>query len=88
MSRHHIMARRPYSVQVEQCLMADEHQQPDLAKTACGGRLKDTKGYPGATYRGERVYFCTNACLIAFEQDPDRFIAGEVEHPTDNERES
>jgi YHS domain-containing protein len=29
------------------------------------------------------VYFCTRACLRAFESDPDRFMAGEIEHPAD-----
>ena len=50
-------------------------------KTACGGRLKDPTGYPSAIYKGERIYFCKQACLRVFEQDPDPFMAGEVEHP-------
>ena len=50
-------------------------------KTACGGRLTDPANYPSAIYRGEQIYFCTWACLRAFERDPDRFMAGEVEHP-------
>jgi YHS domain-containing protein len=50
-------------------------------KTACGGGIKDPSQYPSAEYRGERVYFCTAACLRTFEQAPDRFMAGEVEHP-------
>ena len=54
-------------------------------KTACGGKLKDPTNYPNADYQGERVYFCTRACLRVFEQDPDAFIAGEVEHPTEDE---
>jgi len=52
--------------------------------TACGGRLKDPANYPQAVYHGKRVYFCTTACLRAFEQDPDRFMAGEIEHPDDD----
>ena len=54
-------------------------------KTACGGKLKDPTNYPNAMYRGERVYFCTRACLRAFESDPDRFVAGEIEHPTEED---
>jgi len=50
-------------------------------KTACNGKLKDPTNYPGRIYRGEMVYFCTPACLRVFEQDPDAFMAGEVEHP-------
>lgn len=55
--------------------------QAAKAKTACGGKLTDTTGYPSAEYRGEPIYFCTNACLRAFEQDPERFMSGEIEHP-------
>ena len=54
-------------------------------KTACGGGIKDPSKYPSAEYRGERVYFCTQACLRTFEQDPDRFMAGEIEHPIDED---
>ncbi|MHB8778150.1 MAG: hypothetical protein ACYC6R_10360 [Anaerolineales bacterium] len=49
-------------------------------KTACGGVLEDPTKYPSAMYRGERIYFCTRACLGVFKQDPDPFMAGEVEH--------
>lgn len=53
------------------------------AETACGGKLKNPEKYPSALYRDETVYFCTQACLDAFELDPDRFMAGEIEHPLD-----
>lgn len=56
-------------------------------KTACGGKLKDPSGFPSALYRGERIYFCTHACLRAFQGDPDRFMAGEVEHPIHEDEE-
>jgi YHS domain-containing protein len=64
--------------------LPDEPQIP-IARTACGGKLIDTKGYPSAIYRAEKVYFCTQACLRAFEQNPDAFMAGEIEHPIDDE---
>ena len=48
-------------------------------KTACGGKLDDPSKYPSAMYRGERIYFCTRACLRVFVQEPDLFMAGEVE---------
>lgn len=63
---------------------ANSSQSPQ-AMTACGGKIKDPDRYPGALYRGERIYFCTSACLRAFEADPDRFMAGEIEHPPDEE---
>lgn len=64
--------------------MAEEKGPTPEAKTACGGKLKDPKDFPSAMYRGERIYFCTRACLRVFEQDPDPFMAGEVEHPLDD----
>ena len=54
-------------------------------KTACGGKLEDPTKYSSAMYRGERVFFCTRACLRVFEQDPDPFMAGEVEHPLEED---
>jgi len=54
-------------------------------KTACEGKLTDPTNYPSAMYRGERVYFCTRACMRVFEQDPDLFMAGEIEHPMDED---
>jgi len=62
--------------------MEEKTQGPFLAQTVCGGKLKDTTGYPSAAYRGEQIYFCTRACLRVFEQAPDPFMAGEIEHPT------
>ena len=59
----------------------EENQKSYQAKTACGGTLTDTEGYPSAIYRGERIYFCTRACLRAFEQEPDRFMNGKIAHP-------
>ncbi len=63
----------------------DEPSQASIAKTACGGKLKDTTGYPSAIYRSEQVYFCTHACLHVFEQNSDAFMAGEIEHPIGDE---
>jgi len=51
--------------------------------TVCGGKIQDLEKYPSAVFHGERVYFCTAACLAAFETDPERFMAGEIEHPED-----
>jgi YHS domain-containing protein len=64
--------------------LSDESQQSPLAKTACGGLLDHPENFPSAMYRGERVYFCTTACLQAFIQNPDPFMAGEIEHPIDS----
>ncbi len=54
-------------------------------KTACGGKIKDPSKFPSADYRGERIYFCTRACLRVFEQDPDPFMEGKVEHPLEED---
>lgn len=53
----------------------------DPVKTVCGGTLIYPEKYPSAKYQGEQIYFCTNACLRVFKLDPEKFLAGEVEHP-------
>jgi YHS domain-containing protein len=62
-------------------IMNEIEEEARSAETACGGKLKDASGYPSAEYQGRKVYFCSQACLNAFLGDPDRFMAGEVEHP-------
>lgn len=54
-------------------------------QTACGGVIKNPSLYPSAEYQGKQVYFCTAACLRAFKAAPDSFMAGEIEHPLDEE---
>ena len=61
------------------------HNQNPNPETACGSEIRDASQYPSAMYRGEVVYFCTQACLRAFELDPDPFMAGEIEHPEDDD---
>jgi len=63
----------------------DESQDTPMAETVCGSVIRDPDKYPSAIYRGEVVYFCTNGCLRAFQGEPDRFIAGEIEHPEDDD---
>ena len=55
-----------------------------IVKTVCGGILAEPERYPSAVYRGEVIYFCTQACLRAFEQAPEAFMAGEIEHPLED----
>lgn len=45
------------------------------AQTTCpvmGGTIVNKKLY--ADYKGERVYFCCNACPSEFAKDPEKFI--------------
>lgn len=56
-----------------------------IYKTACGGVITDPENYPSAMYRGEIAYFCTRACLRVFKTAPDAFMAGEVEHPLEED---
>ncbi len=63
----------------------DESQSAEVAETVCGSVIRDPDKYPSAIYRGKVVYFCTNGCLRAFQGEPDRFIAGEIEHPEGDE---
>ncbi len=63
----------------------DETQSVPTAETVCGSEIRNPDKYPSAIYRGEVVYFCTDGCLRAFKGEPDRFIAGEIEHPEDDD---
>lgn len=54
-------------------------------KTACGGFIKDSSRYPSAEFHGETIFFCTQACLDVFLKDPEPFMAGDVEHPLNEE---
>ena len=56
-----------------------------IAKTACDGALQDPTGYPSALFKGELVYFCNIVCQNAFMQAPEAFMAGEIEHPLEDE---
>lgn len=56
-----------------------------ITETACGGALPDPSGYPSAVFKGVLVYFCNNACMQAFIQAPEAFMAGEIEHPLEDE---
>jgi len=63
-----------------------QQNDQELSKTACGGKLKDPSKYPSAEFQGKTIYFCTHACLRAFKDNPDAFVAGEVEHPSNEEQ--
>jgi len=65
--------------------MDQQQSSRELSKSACGGILKDPSKYPSAKYRDEIVYFCTRACLRVFKDDPDAFMLGDVEHPTEKD---
>ena len=55
------------------------------AKTACGGKLKNTDGYPSAIYASEQIYFCTQVCFRVFTEHPEDFMAGKIEHPLESD---
>lgn len=45
----------------------------------------DPTYFPQARYRGQRVYFCTDACLGAFQADPEVFYR--VHHKSEKGKE-
>lgn len=57
-----------------------EQLQPALTRrdqpvTVCGrGIPGDPAYYPRALHQGQVLYFCTQACLDAFQSDPQRFL--------------
>lgn len=60
-------------------------QKDENLMTACGGIIKNPDRFPSAMYKGKNIYFCTQACLKAFEAAPDAFMKGEIEHPQDSD---
>ncbi|BCY16602.1 MAG: hypothetical protein HPY59_14700 [Anaerolineae bacterium] len=65
--------------------MEDQGNQQEGMKTACGGVIRNPERFPSAIYQSVRVYFCNIACLRVYEQAPDAFMRGEVEHPTEED---
>ena len=65
-------------------LQSDTFSNQELL-TSCGGKIEDPGKFPSAIFKGKRVYFCVRACLSAFESDPERFMAGEIDHPIDED---
>lgn len=63
----------------------NDNTNAQVYPTACGGTIQNPENYPSAVFQGKRIFFCTEACLKAFEADPDRFMASEIEHPLDSE---
>lgn len=61
------------------------NNQNNEALTACGGKIEAPERFPSASFRGKQIFFCTRACLRAFELDPERFLAGEIDHPLEEE---
>ncbi len=51
-----------------------EENLPSPATFLCGRRLTSDPRYsPQAEHDGQRLYFCTDYCLRAFLEDPERF---------------
>jgi len=62
--------------------MTEAPSPHELAQiTACGSRMEDPSLYPSAFYEGQKIYFCHAGCLEAFKQNPQAFLAGDMEHP-------
>ncbi|MCU0489222.1 MAG: hypothetical protein MUE67_09745 [Anaerolineales bacterium] len=42
----------------------------DLVFTACGGRIEYAASVTQVLFQGRRVFFCSPACKLEFEQNP------------------
>jgi Cu+-exporting ATPase len=40
----------------------------------CGMEVHETTAPASAEYEGETYYFCSQTCLEAFQEDPDKFV--------------
>ena len=63
-----------------------EPRRTDL-KTACGGTLREVGDHPSVEVRGQRIYFCRKACHRVYLTDPERFLAGAIPHPLEEDEE-
>ena len=63
-----------------------EPRRTDL-KTACGGTLREAGDHPSVEVRGQRIYFCRKACYRVYLTDPERFMAGAIPHPLEEDEE-
>ena len=52
-----------------------DKSKPKELKTVCGDVITNVADHPSAEYRGEKVYFCGEGCLMNFEADPSKYIA-------------
>ena len=43
----------------------------------CGMEVEPTRAAATSEYRGETIYFCAPGCKRAFDQDPERYLAGQ-----------
>ena len=63
----------------------EQREEQQVTKSVCGGILTEPEKYPSVIFNGERLYFCTRACLRVFEENPRAFLDGEVEHPLEED---
>ncbi len=60
--------------------MSDDSLSPPIRlpgfEALCGRVFRsDPEFFPQVEYRGQVIYFCTEACLAAFLSDPERFLS-------------
>lgn len=53
---------------------------PKEIKTVCGGMIRNPEDHPTTIYLGERIYFCAESCLEAFQEDPEGYIESTQDH--------
>jgi len=61
--------------------MGSREKVKGKALTACGGILKDPTKYPSRIYQDKRIFFCSEECLLEFDENPEQFMSGKVLHP-------
>ena len=43
----------------------------------CKMEVEETKAAPASQYEGKEYYFCAVGCKKAFDEDPEKYLAGE-----------
>ncbi|MCZ7528380.1 MAG: YHS domain-containing protein [Acidimicrobiia bacterium] len=48
-----------------------------MVKDVVCGMMVDPETAPAkAVYKGQKYYFCAEGCKVAFERDPEKYLAG------------
>jgi YHS domain-containing protein len=46
----------------------------------CGMTIDENKAAGRSEYKGQTYYFCSVGCKVAFDKDPEKYLAGQGEH--------
>lgn len=55
-----------------------ERRRKDMAKDpVCAMDVDEQKAAATSDYKGQTIYFCAKGCKVAFDKDPEKYLAGD-----------